>query len=84
MLVSGSPAQAQQEVDPTNYSLTAAEADSTHYSLTPAVAQTSHRPTPRTVKQGSEQYAQHSTAKKTQKPPADGAQHDPAKSVAKQ
>jgi len=71
MFLSGMRAQAQQEVDPTNYP------------LTPAVAHTSHPPIPRAVKQTSAHHTQHSTAKKAQKPSASSAHRDAAKTVAK-
>jgi hypothetical protein len=73
IVVSGTRAQAQQEVAPTAYP------------LTPAVAHPSHQPVvPRTVKQSSVQHTQRASEKKTQNPSASGAHHVEAKSEARQ
>jgi len=69
MFVTGIRAQAQQEVDPTNYP------------LIPAVARASQRPTPRHPQQDSAHHIQHSIARRAQKPPAGGAHHGAAKIV---
>ena len=69
--VSGIQAQAQQEVDPTNYP------------LTPAVAKPANRPAPHGVKGSPSHSTPHATVKKTQESSTGGAHRATIKTVAK-
>lgn len=69
--MSGSRAQAQQEVDPTNYP------------LTPAVAHAAKQPASHTVKRSPVHNTQHATVKKTQKVSTGSAHHATIKTVSK-
>jgi hypothetical protein len=67
----GARAQAQQEVDPTNYP------------LTPTVAHAAKQPAPPSVKGSQAHNAQHATVKKTQKSATGSAHHATIKTVSK-
>ena len=70
--MSGTRAQAQQEVDPTNYP------------LTPTVAHAAKQPASHTVKGSQTQNPQHhATIKKTQKSATSSAHHATIKTVSK-
>ena len=69
--VSGTQAQAQQEVDPTNYP------------LTPTVAQAAKQPVIHSVKGNQAHNTQHATVKKTQKSASASAHHATIKTVSK-
>ena len=69
--MSGTRAQAQQEVDPTNYP------------LTPTVAHAAKQPAPHTVKRSPVHNPQQATAKKTQKSATSSAHHATIKTVSK-
>ena len=70
-VMSGTRAQAQQEIDPTNYP------------LTPAVAHASKQPVPHTVKNGPAHSPQHATVNKTQKSSTASAHRATIKTVSK-
>ena len=69
--MSGTLAQAQQEVDPTNYP------------LTPTVAHAAKQPAPHAVKRSPVHNSQQATAKKTQKSSTGGAHRATIKTVSK-
>jgi hypothetical protein len=71
MSVSGIRAQAQQEVDPTNYPLTS------------SVTKPANRPAPHSVKQSPTHNTQRATVKKTQKSSTGSAHHATIKTVSK-
>jgi hypothetical protein len=71
MSVSGIRAQAQQEVDPTNYPLTS------------SVTKPANRPAPHSVKQSPTHNPQRATVKKTQKSSTGSAHHATIKTVSK-
>jgi hypothetical protein len=71
MSISGIRAQAQQEVDPTNYPLTS------------SVTKPENRPAPHSVKQSPTHNTQRATVKKTQKSSTGSAHHATIKTVSK-
>lgn len=69
--MSGTRAQAQQEVDPTNYP------------LTPTVAHAAKQPAPHSVKGSQAHNTQHATVKKTQKSATSSAHRATIKTVSR-